>query len=67
MKKLFILSSLPPCGSAPRLSYDYNFLMLQMEHKMLMTLASLDGLQNRCCGWQRTTTAAPFASDIFHN
>lgn len=38
MKKLFILSSFPPSGLAHRLSYDYNFLMLQMEHKMLMSL-----------------------------
>lgn len=41
MKKLFILSSFPPSGSVHRPSYDYNFLMLQMEHKMLMTLLSL--------------------------
>lgn len=34
MKKLVILSSFHPSGSALRLSYDYNFLSLQMEHKM---------------------------------
>lgn len=38
MKKLFILFSFPPCGSMHWLSWDFNFLMLQMEHKMLTTL-----------------------------
>ena len=38
MKKLFILSAFPPCGSTRWLSCDYNLLMPQMERKMLMTL-----------------------------
>lgn len=37
MNKLFILSSFPPCGSMHWLLSDYNFLMQQTEHKMLMT------------------------------
>lgn len=38
MKKLFILSTFPPCGSTHWLSCDCNFLMPQMEHKMLTAL-----------------------------
>lgn len=38
MKKLFILSSFPPCGLMRWLSCDYTFLTLQIEHKMLTTL-----------------------------
>lgn len=36
--KLFVLSSFPPCGSKHWLSCDGNFLMLQIEHKLLTTL-----------------------------